>query len=340
MEPIRLGIIGCGIAARELHWPALVEMADRFRITVVCNHSEAKARSFAALVGGVPYVLDYHEVLARDDVDAVSVMLPFDLNRRVAEDAVAAGKHVLLEKPLAAGLDDALTLVGLEKKTGLTLMIAENFRYRRLYLRTGELIEKGSIGKAYAAIWNFCTDVASGPNLQYLGTKWRLDGEAYPGGFIVDGGVHITAVIHDLFGEIVRVSAVTSCVNPDAGAIDTMTTNFVTRAGVMGTIHQFYSSKGLRANTLTIHGDKGTLVVDNYASTITVHIPETEPVSETVDAERGYVGEYDNFYRAIRYGEPVVSTLGKAYRDFLVLMRALEAGENGTTVSVSNLTEN
>lgn len=336
MEPVRLGIIGCGIAARELHWPALKDMKDRFRITVVCNRTEPKARSFAELAGGVPYVLDYHEVLARDDVDAVSVILPFGLNRRVTEDAVAAGKHVMLEKPLAATLDDARALVQLEKETGLTLMVAENFRYRRLYLRTRELVESGSIGSPYAAIWNFATDVATGANLQYLGTKWRLDSGVYPGGFIVDGGVHITAVIHDLFGEIAFVTAMTSGVNADAGLIDTMATGFVTKKGVMGTIHQFYSSRGLRANTLTIHGDRGTIVVDNNVSTIAIHIPDSETVSEIVDAERGYVGEYDNFYRAIRCGEPVVSTLGKAYRDFLVLMRALDAAETGEMVGVKS----
>jgi predicted dehydrogenase len=334
MEPVRLGIIGCGIAARELHWPALKDMKDRFRITVVCNRTEPKAAWFSELIGGVPYVMDYREVLARDDVDAVSVILPFELNRQVTEDAVAAGKHAMLEKPLASTLDDARALVRLGKETTLTLMVAENFRYRRLYLRTREHLESGSIGGAYAAIWNFATDVASGANLQYLGTKWRLDSGMYPGGFIVDGGVHITAVIHDLFGEIAFVTAMTSGVNPDAGPVDTMTTNFVTKKGVMGTIHQFYSSKGLRANTLTIHGDRGTIVVDNNASTIALYRPDAEPVSESVDAERGYVGEYDNFYRAIRFGEPVVSTLEKAYRDFLVLMRALDAGETGVTVEV------
>jgi predicted dehydrogenase len=334
MEPVRLGIIGCGIAARELHWPALERLADLFRITIVCNHSEPKAKSFADLVGGAPYVLDYHEVLARDDVDAVSIILPFGLNRRVAEDAVNSGKHVMLEKPIAATLDDALELVRLEKKTDVTLIVAENFRYRPLYRRTAEIIGKGTVGKVYAAIWNFFTDVASGANIQYLNTRWRLDDAMYPGGFIIDGGVHIIAVIHDLFGEMVAVSAKMACVNPNAGKIDTMLTNFTTRSGVVGTINQLYSSKGLRVNSLHIFGDKGSLVVDNYGDSITTFIPESEPIKESVDAERGYTGEYENLFRAIRFGEPVVSTLEKAYSDFKVLVKAIEAGEKGTTLIV------
>jgi len=65
MNPIKLGIIGCGIAARELHFPALQKLQDKFSITVVCNHSEPKAKSFAEMAGGVPFVLDYQELLKK-----------------------------------------------------------------------------------------------------------------------------------------------------------------------------------------------------------------------------------------------------------------------------------
>jgi predicted dehydrogenase len=334
MEPVRLGIIGCGIAARELHWPALEKMTDRFRITVVCNHTEPKAKSFSELVGGVPYVFDYHEVLLRDDVDAVSIILPFGLNRRVTEAAVSSGKHVMLEKPIAATLDDALSMVRLEEETNLKLLVAENFRYRPLYRRTAEIIDKGTVGKVYGVIWNFFTDVATGSNIQYLDTRWRMDDATYPGGFIIDGGVHITAAIHDLFGEIDTVSARTASVNPDAGKIDTMLTNFTTQSGVVGTLNQLYSSKGLRINSLHIFGDRSTLVVDNYGDSISTFIPGSEQINETVNAERGYIGEYENFFQAIRSGEPVVSTLAKAYRDFLVLTKAIEAGKTGKIINV------
>ncbi len=334
MEPVKLGIIGCGIAARELHWPALKKMADRFKIAVVCNHTEAKAKSFAELAGGAPYVLDYRDALARKDVEAVSIILPFGLNRRVTEDAVHAGKHVMMEKPIAASLDDAIELVSLERNTGVKLMVAENFRYRPLYRRTAEIINQGTAGRVYGAIWNFFTDVTAGANIQYLNTKWRMDDAQYPGGFIIDGGVHITAVIHDLFGEIVTVSGRTACINDNAGKIDTMLTNFTTKRGVVGSINQLYSSKGLRVNALHIFGDKGSLVVDNYGDSITLFTPDSGPIVETVDADRGYTGEYEDFFKAIRFGEPVVSTLEKAYRDYLALVKTMEAAASRITISL------
>ena len=106
-----MGVIGCGIAAHDLHWPALRDMKDKFKIIAVCNHTEPKAKAFSETVGGVPYVLDYKDLLSREDVDAVTIILPFELNRRVTEDALAAGKHVMAEKPLETLSEDLLKML-------------------------------------------------------------------------------------------------------------------------------------------------------------------------------------------------------------------------------------
>ena len=62
-KKIKLGMIGCGIAARNLHFPALQHLQSKFEIRMVCNNSESKAKTFSDLVGGVPFVKDYHEAL-------------------------------------------------------------------------------------------------------------------------------------------------------------------------------------------------------------------------------------------------------------------------------------
>ena len=107
MKKVKLGIIGCGIAAQSLHWPALQKLKDKFEITVICNHTEKKAKDFSKILGGVPYVLDYHDLLQRSDVEAVDIALPIPLNFQVTKDALLAGKHVIVEKPLAANLSEA-----------------------------------------------------------------------------------------------------------------------------------------------------------------------------------------------------------------------------------------
>ncbi|MCE5249959.1 Gfo/Idh/MocA family oxidoreductase [bacterium] len=332
MEPVRLGIIGCGIAARELHWPALSEMPGMFKITAVCNHTGPKAKSFAEMVGGVPYVLDYHELLDRKDVEAVSIILPFGLNRVVAEDCLRAGRHVMIEKPLAASITDAEKMLLIEERYApLVMMVAENFRYRALYRRAKTLLDGGSIGTPYAAIWNFFTDVSSGANTQYMSTAWRFDRD-YPGGFLVDGGVHIIAALRLLFGEFSRLSAQSRSVNPDAGRVDTLTAECTFAGGVAGQINMFYSSRGLKVNTIYIFGDAGTMLVDNYGDTVAVKKPGMPDITEKCTEERGYVGEYEDFCRAIRTGSPVVSTFREAFIDLNVITRALESAEAGTIV--------
>ena len=336
MKPIQLGIIGCGIAARELHWPALVTMKDTFEVTMVCNHTEPKAKSFAELVGGVGYVTDYHELLSSDSVEAVSVILPFVLNRTVTEDAIKAGKHVIVEKPLAGSITDAKEMVSFgERFPSLVMMVAENFRYRPLYARVKELLDERAVGKPYAVIWNFFTDVGSAANKPYLSTRWRID-HTYPGGFLTDGGVHITAVLRDLFGNIRSAKALTTCVNPKAGKVDTMISQFVFESGLMCSVNQFYSSKGLRVNSLHIFGDSVTLVVDNYTGSIAVkHEGKEDSIVKTED-ERGYVGEYEDFYRAIRTGTPVVCTFEEAKNDLQAILCALESADKGEVTEISN----
>nr|MBC8400837.1 Gfo/Idh/MocA family oxidoreductase [Candidatus Neomarinimicrobiota bacterium] len=83
MPPIKLGIIGTGLAARKLHWPALKKLLAKFEIATVCNHTDQKAREFARLVGGVPYVLDYHDLLDNSQIEAVDIVLPIELNHIV-----------------------------------------------------------------------------------------------------------------------------------------------------------------------------------------------------------------------------------------------------------------
>ncbi|HEV2127345.1 MAG TPA: Gfo/Idh/MocA family oxidoreductase, partial [Thermomicrobiales bacterium] len=93
-QPIRLGIIGTGLAVEQLHWPALKRMPDRFRVAAFCDVERSNAERFADYSGAAmdAYVEDFHDLLRRDDVDAVLVSLPIPLNYPVTRAALEAGK--------------------------------------------------------------------------------------------------------------------------------------------------------------------------------------------------------------------------------------------------------
>ncbi|MGE5429638.1 MAG: Gfo/Idh/MocA family protein, partial [Syntrophomonadaceae bacterium] len=180
MKKIKLGIIGCGIAARDLHLPALEKLKDKFEITVLCNHTEQKAKDLSDYLGKIPYVLDYHEMLKRSDVEAVDITLPIHLNYKAAKDALLAGKHVIVEKPVTANLSEAKKILAQSEASESVMMVAENFRYRKVFMKAKDLIKKGKIGKPYAATWDLFNQVTL--QSKYARTKWRQH-PLYPGGF-------------------------------------------------------------------------------------------------------------------------------------------------------------
>ena len=107
IRPVRLGIIGTGLAVKKLHWPALVRMGDRFVVVAFANRTRSTAEEFAALaqLSMDAYTPDYHTLLRRDDVDVVLVCVPIPQLLSITRDCLAAGRHVVCEKP--PGVDSA-----------------------------------------------------------------------------------------------------------------------------------------------------------------------------------------------------------------------------------------
>ncbi len=319
MNPVKLGIIGCGIAARDLHWPALKVLKDKFEIVTICNHTEEKAKSFAKLIGGVPYVLDYKELLKRPEIEAVDIMLPINLNYQAVRDSLEAGKHVFAEKPIASSLKDAGKMVAMAKEYNHITMIAENFRYRKVFGSIKSIIEEGKIGEPYAVLWNNFS-VIDPSNNEYARTDWRIHHQ-YPGGFVTDAGVHNMAALRDMFGEITVIGAFTKQVNPAIGELDSLSFQFKTENHICGVFNIFFGSNGFSENRLIISGKKGSIIFDE--DMLTVKQGGNTLISENFKDDNGYRGEFEDFYEGVRNGRPVKSTFFDAYGDLKILLDAL-----------------
>ncbi len=317
---VRLGIIGTGIAAKDLHLPRLLELKDKFQITRVCNHTEQKAKEFAAMAGNVPYYLDYHDLLASEDVDAVDIVLPIPLNYRVTLDSLEAGKHVIVEKPIASNLDDARLMSTLPERFDRVMMVAENYRYNPVYRRLREIIAEGIIGEPYAVFWDHMT-LTDGNN-KYAGTAWRID-HKYPGGFVMDAGIHNIAVLRDLFGEMKSAIAFNRCVNPAIGRMDSMSLQIVFENGINGVLNIYFSAIGIDKNELTILAKDGSLTLNENRVNIKHH--GGQELRETIETDRGYRRQFEDFFDCIVDGREPVSTFTEAYRDFTTMVMALDS---------------
>ena len=320
MPPIKLGIIGCGIAARELHLPPLLALRDQFEIAVVCNHTEAKAREFSQMAGNVPYVLDYRQVLAMPEIEAVDIILPIELNYRVTHDALTAGKHVLVEKPLAANLAEARSMVQLEKETPRVTMVAENFRYSPAFAAIRQYLEQGQIGKVQAVFWNkfYHMDAAN----QYVQTQWRI-AHKHQGGFITDGGVHQIAVLRDLCGDLTGCGAFTKRMNPAIGKVDSLSFQFKTTQDVNGVLNIFASSPDYQEDRLLLIGETGSITFADNLLTLQKN-GRTIIREQFQAADLGYKQELEAFYEAVRHRQPVKSSFFEAYCDLKGILDALQ----------------
>jgi predicted dehydrogenase len=326
---VKLGIIGTGIAARDLHLPPLQNLKDKFEIVMVCNHTEPKAKEFSGLVGGVPYVLDYHELLKNPKVEAVDIILPIELNLIVTRDALDAGKHVIVEKPIAANLHDAELMAGLVGKYKQVMMVAENYRYNPVFKRIQQMIHDGKIGEPYSVFWHQFT--VTGTDNKYAQTKWRINHQ-YPGGFVTDAGIHNIAVLRDLFGEFKLGIAFNRSVNPSIGRMDSMSFQFVFESGVNGVFNMYFSAQGLNESRLLILGSKGTLVMEG--NVVTLKRQGKEEVKEEIETERGYQHQLEDFYDCIINGKQPVSTFAEAYKDFKAIVSAIDSAKNWERLSL------
>ena len=117
-----------------------------WRLVAICDLDEAKATALAEKVGHVDVHTDLAELLARDDIDAIAVATPARTHHAVVLAGLRAGKHVVVEKPLADSREHALAMVNAADSRGLTLMADHTYCYTPAVMKIRELIAEGALG--------------------------------------------------------------------------------------------------------------------------------------------------------------------------------------------------
>lgn len=147
-ELIGVALVGAGWAGNR-HAIAYRALPDRGRIVAVVDARRAIAEARAG-EWAVPFASDdLAAALARPNVQAVDICLPHTLHAAAAEAALAAGKHVLIEKPFATSIDEADAMIAAAARARRILMVAENVRYDPVYLRMTALIFSRAIGAPF-----------------------------------------------------------------------------------------------------------------------------------------------------------------------------------------------
>jgi predicted dehydrogenase len=332
-DPIKLGIIGAGLAVRQLHWPALKQLKDKFTVVALADVDTDRARETAKLVGGGDRIFaDYHELLALDDVEAVLLALPIHLTTPIALDSARAGKHVLMEKPLGSNLEQGRQLMEQLAELPVTTLVAENFRYRDDLRIARELIGAGRIGDPLMLRIHSVSRANTDNPDTFSGTPWRHDNQ-YRGGPILDAGVHHAAALRILGGDVEWVQAFAKSGGSRLGGPTTITMNLRFRSGALGSyvFSVVGHDDGSAPGGITVYGTDGTITIREGK----VQLARPDEKTETIAGERidgGYYGEFANFYAAVRAGEPVVATLEQSYRDMELILRGLDSAEQAQVI--------
>ncbi|MFE9683968.1 Gfo/Idh/MocA family protein [Streptomyces sp. NPDC006285] len=259
--PLRLGLLGCADIAARRTLPALLR-TPQLRLSAVAARDTARAAAYADRFGGTP-AASYEDLLTRADVDAVYLCLPTLLHARWAERALAAGKHVLVEKPLAATGADAERLFALAAGRGLVLLENFMFLHHGTHRKVTGLLDSGVLGPLRSVSAAFTVPPRPEGDLRHdplLGGGALLDNGVYPlraalrflGGALTVAGAslrHSTRLGVDLSGAVLLTA-------PDG-------TPAQLRFGMEHHYRSWYE----------IQGAEGTLAVDHVYTTAAGHAP-------------------------------------------------------------------
>jgi predicted dehydrogenase len=352
-EKIRIGVIGCG--AGRFHAQQYASMPD-VELVALAGLEPDRCRQIAEQ-HHIPHVHhDYAELIARPDVDGVSVCVPNHLHAPMTIAALEAGKHVLVEKPLAASVAEGEAMAEAATRTGRVLMTVFNRRFRNDSQIVKRHVEAGALGQIYFARTGWLRDqgIPGGAG------GWFTDKARSGGGCLIDLGVHMLDLALWLMGQprVESVSAATrAALGPrgrglfpgyrqgegDTFDVDDFVAAFLRlESGATLALEVSwagYIEKGDRF-FVQLWGDEGGATMDvlNYTTQDTlrlytdVHGTRTEIRPETA-------GEYEKsvnheFVRAIRLGRALSPTVEEGLQILRVIEAIYRSAEVGREVTL------
>ncbi len=311
-EPLRVAFLGCGFITRvhSRHLRAL--SAD-----VVCSYAsrdKARAETFRRKYGGVASYADYTAAIEAQDVDAVVIAVPPRFHLDLTLQALAAGKHVLVEKPAYMRMADYETVNAARTQSGRVVLVGENDHYKPLATCLRRVIAEGAIGEMV-----FAHFTSSAKRLK-AADDWRNDEAMAGGDAFFEEGIHWLHLAGSLGPTITAVHGFRPSVSregPDS-RIKSMMIAFRYDNQAVGSL--YYSReipsllRGLRISKL--YGRHGIITFESNGLFVLVRGAGMPRILMPGFRDmRGYQAMYRDFVRAIRAGDAPQMSLERAMDD-------------------------
>jgi predicted dehydrogenase len=309
---LSLALIGCGAIARA-HARTLGGFGSRVRLAFASRDPD-RAESYRRACRGFAAFGQYAAALADPRIDAVLVATPPAHHLALTLDALAAGKHVIVEKPAFLHSSDVDAVAAAAANAGRTVLVAENYAYKPVTVLLGRLLEAGEIGALRMVRLSA---------LKYQETPdWRGSTELAGGGALFEGGVHWANLLAWLGPEIVDIRGF----RPNGGAAPERTMVVVVRYanGAVGTLHHSWETparlKGLSLSQIL--GNQGTIVFESNGLFVLLNGKRRRILFPGFRDLKGFRAMFSDFLNALETGAAPRMTLRMARRDLALVETA------------------
>ncbi len=333
----RIAFSGCGRISKN-HFDA-IEKIDGLELVAVCDADPVRAAA-AGAERNVPHFTSYEKMLAETKADVVAIATPSGLHPAQGIAAARAGKHVVMEKPMAISLTGADQLVQACDKAGVHLFVVKQNRLNPPVQLLKRAVDRGRFGRIYLAS---CTVHWARPQEYYDQAPWRGTWE-FDGGAFMNQASHYVDLIQWLMGPVESVMAKTATLARKIETEDTGVAILKFRSGALGTIEvtMLAYPRNLEGS-ITLLGEKGSAKIGGTAVNKIEHweFADHDDDDKLVDAADttapnvyglGHEGYYRNVLSVLR-GEAKPDTDGRAGRKSLELILGIyESAKTGREV--------
>lgn len=341
---MRFAIIGAGVIG-TVHARLLDSLSEKATLVAVVDVDVERAHQLGDPRGARVYS-DAASLYAEDDVDAVSICLPSALHSDFAVEALSAGKHVLVEKPIDISLPAADRLIEAERASGKVVTVISQRRFQATSSFVKRSIARGELGRITSG------SVESPffrPQAYYDSGDWRgtlaIDG----GGALMNQGIHALDLLVWALGEPVRVSAFTGQVAHERIEVEDIAAAVIEfEGGAIGTILASTAAYPGLPVRLSVHGDAGSAVIEQdelrhfssrsleQADLRSSTAPLVEELPEGWSAvDAAHRTQYADFIEAIETGRRPAVTTEDGRRSLAVVLAIYESAKTGRAVELS-----
>ncbi len=312
---MRIAVVGCGGFGR-VHLNALRELNRGDVEVYVFSRSPETAKKCAGEYGAAGYFTNYDDVV-KSNVDVVDLIVSHDMHAPMAIKAMEAGKHVILEKPIARTMEEARAIIDASVRHRVKFMVAENWYFDPAVWKAVELVKE---------LGNVHTIIVRSTNYGRPG-GWRRVKELMGGGAFIDGGIHFVDTLLNIGGDYDKACGVSYRTISGIEGEDTTVGIFRFKNGARGFImYSWGMMNPPSVPAFEVYGENGSLIEDPVSRRVNVTYGRVygdllfngEPIS--LPKVNVVKAELEGFIKAVEEDKPVPMPPEVALRDLKAVL--------------------